>query len=90
MRWRVVWWWGLMGGNRSFGGRWGSMFEDLAQNIAVAPPRHPKPLTNDGLLGLFKSEQVGRNVKLDPASFADMCGREMVIKPSLEVVYDAV
>ena len=72
------------------GGRWGSMFEDLAQNIAVAPPRHPKPLTNDGLLGLFKSEQVGRNVKLDPASFADMCGREMVIKPSLEVVYDTV
>ncbi len=72
------------------GGRWGSMFEDLAENIAVAPPRHPKPLTNDGLLGLFKSEQVGRNVKLDPASFADMCGREMVIKPSLEVVYDTV
>ena len=41
-------------------------------------------------IGLFKGEQVGRNVKLDPASFADMCGREVVIKPSLEVVYDTV
>jgi len=72
------------------GGRWGSLFEELSDNVSAAPPRHPKPLTSDGLLGLFKGEQVGRNVKLEPASFADMCGREMVVKPSLEVIYDAV
>jgi chlorophyllide a reductase subunit X len=72
------------------GTRWGGLFEELAANVAAAPPRHPTPLTGDGLLELFKGEQVGRNVVLEPASFADMCGREMVTKPSLEVVYDNV
>jgi 3,8-divinyl chlorophyllide a/chlorophyllide a reductase subunit X len=50
----------------------------------------PKPLTQDGLLGLFKGEQVGRGVVLQPATI-DMCGKiEIVEKPTLEVVYDAV
>jgi hypothetical protein len=29
-------------------------------------------------------------VVLEPATLFDMCGREELVKPSLEVVYDAV
>jgi chlorophyllide a reductase subunit X len=47
-------------------------------------------LTQDGLLGLFKGEVVGRNVVLDPASHEDMCGGSIIEKPSLEIVYDTV
>lgn len=72
------------------GGDWGELFEKLADNVVTAPPKHPEPLTQDGLLGLFKGEQVGRNVVLEPASFEDMCGQTRVTKPSLEVVYDEV
>ena len=50
----------------------------------------PKPLTQDQLLGLFSSDTVGRNVVLQPATLEDMCGRSEIVKPSLEVVYDAV
>jgi chlorophyllide a reductase subunit X len=50
----------------------------------------PKPLTQDGLLGLFKGEAVGRGVKLNPATPEDMCGGVLVEKPSLEVIYEAV
>lgn len=69
---------------------WGSLFSDLAENVGLAPPVRPTPLTQDDLLGLFKSEVVGRNVVLDPATIEDMCGRSMIEKPSLEVVYDTV
>jgi chlorophyllide a reductase subunit X len=72
------------------GGEWSALFENLAQNVAEAPPVHPAPLTQDGLLGLFKGDAVGRGVVLDPASMEDMCGGTLVQKPSLEVVYDAV
>jgi chlorophyllide a reductase subunit X len=48
----------------------------------------PTPLTQDGLLGLFKGDAVGRDVVLDPATFADMCGVNHVEIPSLEVVYE--
>jgi len=72
------------------GGEWAALFEDLARNVADAPPQRPTPLTQDGLLGLFSSDTVGRDVVLDPATMADMCGRETVEKPSLEVVYDTV
>jgi chlorophyllide a reductase subunit X len=72
------------------GGEWGSLFETLATNVAEAPPVHPKPLTQDGLLGLFKADVVGRDVKLEPATLEDMCGISALEKPSLEVVYDAV
>ena len=50
----------------------------------------PAPLTQDGLLGLFSSDTVGRDVVLEPATFEDMCGTVRVEKPSLEVVYDTV
>ena len=50
----------------------------------------PTPLTQDGLLGLFKGEAVGRGVVLEPATMEDMCGESVIDKPSLEVVYDAV
>ena len=35
------------------GDRWAPLFEELAQNVADAPPVRPKPLTQDELLGLF-------------------------------------
>jgi 3,8-divinyl chlorophyllide a/chlorophyllide a reductase subunit X len=72
------------------GGRWGSLFEQLAANVADALPNRPKPLTQDGLLGLFSGEAVGRHVTLLPATMEDMCGATFAPKPSLEVVYEAV
>jgi 3,8-divinyl chlorophyllide a/chlorophyllide a reductase subunit X len=72
------------------GNQWASLFETLATNVAEAPPRHPTPVDQDGLLGLFKGEAVGRGVVLDPATFEDMCGASFVQKPSLEVIYDQV
>jgi chlorophyllide a reductase subunit X len=72
------------------GGEWAPLFEQLATNVAEAPPVRPSPLTQDGLLGLFKGETVGRGVVLQPASAADMMGGIVIEKPSLEVVYDAV
>jgi 3,8-divinyl chlorophyllide a/chlorophyllide a reductase subunit X len=72
------------------GTTWGPLFERLAANVADAQPLRPKPLTQDGLLGLFKSETVGRNVVLDPATQEDMCGGSLVEKASLEIVYDTV
>jgi len=71
-------------------GPWGALFGGLAASVASAPPVLPSPLSQDDLLGLFKSEQTGRDVALEPASMADMCGRDVVIKPSLEVIYDEV
>jgi 3,8-divinyl chlorophyllide a/chlorophyllide a reductase subunit X len=72
------------------GSPWASLFEQLAANVADAPPLRPKPLTQDGLLALFKGEVVGRNVVLEPASHEDMCGSSIVDKTSLEIVYDTV
>jgi chlorophyllide a reductase subunit X len=72
------------------GTTWGPLFEQLAANVAEAPPLRPKPLTQDGLLALFKSEVVGRNVVLEPASHEDMCGSSIVEKATLEIVYDTV
>ena len=72
------------------GSPWGPLFEDLAANVAEAPPLRPKPLTQDELLGLFKGEVVGRNVVLEPASLEDMCGSSHVEKATLEIVYDNV
>ena len=71
------------------GGEWASLFETLAENVGLAPPVRPTPLTTDGLLGLFASEVTGRNVVLEPATMEDMCGASVIEKPSLEVVYDA-
>jgi chlorophyllide a reductase subunit X len=71
-------------------GPFGPLFETLADNVAGAPPVHPTPLTQDGLLNLFKSEDVGRDVVLEPATAADMRGGKVVERASLEVVYDTV
>jgi len=71
------------------GTQWAPLFETLAQNVADAPPVRPTPLTQDSLLGLFSADTVGRNVVLEPATLVDMVGKDEVIKPSLEVLYDA-
>jgi chlorophyllide a reductase subunit X len=70
------------------GGQWGALFEELATNVAIAPPVRPTPLGQDALLGLFSSASTGRDVVLDPATEFDMCGRVEVNKPSLEIVYE--
>jgi chlorophyllide a reductase subunit X len=72
------------------GGEWAAMFEELAEQVAEAPPVRPTPLTQDALLGLFKGEAVGRNVVLTPATEADMCAATVLNKPSLEVIYEGV
>jgi chlorophyllide a reductase subunit X len=71
------------------GGQWAPLFEQLATNVAEAPPVRPKPLSTDGLLGLFKGDAVGRGVTLLPASQEDMRGGVIAGKKSLEVIYDA-
>jgi chlorophyllide a reductase subunit X len=73
------------------GSRWEPMFAALAHQVGVAPPLRPRPLTQDGLLGLFKGEAVGRGVVLQSASLEDMCGKAtLAARPSLEVVYEGV
>lgn len=70
------------------GGRWAPVFEELATQVAQAPPVRPAPLDHEALLSLFKGDAVGRDVVLQPASQADMRGGTWVERPSLEVVYD--
>jgi len=72
------------------GGQWAPLFEELAINVAEAPPVRPKPLTSDGLLGLFSADVTGAAFKLEPASQADMRGSEFVEKKTLEVIYDEI
>ncbi|CAM3035920.1 Chlorophyllide reductase chain [Sphingomonas antarctica] len=72
------------------GGQWASLFEELAVNVAEAPPLQPKPLDQDGLLGLFSADITGANFELKPAHQSDMRGVAYVPKPTLEVVYDLV
>ncbi len=71
-------------------GEWGSLFAELAQNVADAPPVRPRPQSQDQLLGLFSAEVTGRDFVMEPATLFDMVGREDLSKPSLEVVYDSV
>jgi chlorophyllide a reductase subunit X len=70
------------------GGRWASVFEDLAEQAALAPPVRPNPLTHEALLNLFKGDAVGRDVVLVPATPEDMCQDLVLEKPSLEVIYE--
>jgi len=70
------------------GGVWAPLFEELATNVAEAPPLLPRPLDQDALLGLFKGDAVGRDVVLQPATFEDMAGPQAAKKRSLEVIYD--
>ena len=72
------------------GGQWASLFEQLAINVAAAPPLRPTPLDQDGLLGLFSADVTGADFTLKPASQADMRGVDFVAKPTLEIVYDQV
>lgn len=72
------------------GGQWAPVFEELATQVATAPPLRPRPLSHDELLDLFKGDAVGRDVVLTPATQADMRGGNFVERPSLEVVYDSV
>ena len=67
---------------------WAPLFSELAANVADAPPQHPTPLDQDGLLALFDGSDVGRDVVLQPATAAQMRGVDIIEKPSLEVVYD--
>jgi chlorophyllide a reductase subunit X len=69
---------------------WGPLFAELAENVGTSTPRRPKPMSQDGLLGLFSAASVGRDVVLEPATQFDMCGKKETIRPSLEVVYDEV
>ncbi len=70
------------------GGQWASVFEQLAQQVAEAPPIRPAPLTHDKLLNLFKGDAVGRGVTLEPATIDDMCAAAVLEKKSLEVIYE--
>jgi chlorophyllide a reductase subunit X len=70
--------------------QWGGLFTELAENVAEAPPLRPKPLTQDGLLGLFDAETTGADFVLEPANDADMRGKFAGEVKSLEVVYDNV
>jgi chlorophyllide a reductase subunit X len=70
------------------GGPWGGLFEELATNVANAPPLRPKPLSQDELLALFSPDQVGGAIELVPATQADMRGGVFETRPSLEVIYD--
>ena len=69
-------------------GEWGPLFAELANQVASAPPRQPKPQTQDQLLALFSADAVGRDVILQSASQADMLGHAPAAKPSFEVIYD--
>ncbi len=69
-------------------GEWGPMFAELAENIATSQPNQPKPLSQDGLLGLFSAKDTGGDYTLIPATDADMRGKHAAPKESLEVVYD--
>ena len=71
------------------GTQWASLFETLATNVAEAPPVRPKPQTQDQLLSLFSDEVTGRDFKMEPATLFDMVGKSEIIKPTLEVNYDA-
>jgi chlorophyllide a reductase subunit X len=71
------------------GTQWAPLFEELATNVAVAPPVRPKPQTQDQLLGLFSAEVTGRDFQMEPATTFDMVGKHELLKPTLEVVYDA-
>ena len=77
----------IVGTNKS---QWGSLFSGLAENVGLAPPLRPKNLTQDELLALFSASETGADFVLDPATDADMMGKFLKPKESLEVVYENV
>jgi chlorophyllide a reductase subunit X len=76
-----------VGTNKS---QWGALFAELGTNTAEAPPLRPKPLDQDGLLNLFSASETGADFVLTPATDADMRGKNVKEKVSLEVVYDEI
>ncbi|MEM6947798.1 MAG: chlorophyllide reductase iron protein subunit X, partial [Pseudomonadota bacterium] len=72
------------------GTQWAPMFETLGLNVASAPPRHPAPLSQEGLLDLFSAEETGADWVLEPATEEDMCGVAHTEKVSLEVIYETI
>ena len=70
--------------------QWGELFAGLSEEVSVAPPIRPAPLTQDGLLALFDSKDTGGDITLEPATDADMRGKYAKPQKSLEVVYDDV
>ncbi|MEM8839248.1 MAG: chlorophyllide a reductase iron protein subunit X [Pseudomonadota bacterium] len=67
---------------------WGPLFDELSQNMISAEPVLPASLDQDGLLGLFSSDETGADFVLEPATIDDMCDAATLNKPSLEVIYD--
>ncbi len=69
---------------------WGSMFADLVTGIEQSKPEHPTPLSQDELLGLFSGSDEDARVEMQPATSAELRGKNFVDAPSLEVIYDEV
>jgi chlorophyllide a reductase subunit X len=67
---------------------WGDLFAALSDAVSDAPPVRPTPLDQDSLLGLFDGSDTGAGIELEPATDADMRGKNMQPKQSLEVIYD--
>jgi len=67
---------------------WGSLFAELGDNVAIAPPMRPTALNQDGLLALFDSKDTGGDYVLVPATDMDMRGKNAKPLKSLEVIYD--
>ncbi|MBI1391986.1 MAG: chlorophyllide a reductase iron protein subunit X [Alphaproteobacteria bacterium] len=72
------------------GDRWGPMFEELAKNVGEAPPVRPAPLSQDELLGLFSASETGADYQLQPATDADLRGKDVATPKSLEIVYEEI
>ena len=68
--------------------RWGALFAGLADNVADAPPLRPTPLTRTGCWRCSTARTTGASVVLEPATDADMRGKNATPKASLEVIYD--
>ena len=71
------------------GGQWAPLFEELALNVAEAPPVRPKPA--DARRSAVACSQAKRSAAAScssPHRKQDMRGGTIVEKPSLEVIYD--
>jgi chlorophyllide a reductase subunit X len=70
------------------GTQWAPLFEELATNVAEAPPVRPKPADAGPAAGPVLGRVTGRDFKMEPATLFDMVGKTEIVKPTLEVVYD--
>ena len=72
------------------GRRMGTAVRTLGENLCIAPPTQPTPLSQDALIGLFDTDKTGGDFVLQPATPEDMCAATAVTAQSLEVIYDHV